>query len=425
MSATPLREANFVWLGRSATFAPDVRQSGGNFAVPKKAERVEVIPQHADELTPKWFSSVLPGNGQVTDVKIEEIGTDVGFIGQVFRCHLTWQEGTDADQRRPSSVIVKVPTSNDENFALGDGLQLYEREIMVYRELRETLGLPMPDFLYGAMDPDPAPWIERPLIFLFDRLPIKGINWVLAQFLKVSGNSKRRYVLVLEDIVDARPPTQAEGGSLDDVLAALKVLAAFHARNWMRREIVDSQPRVWAIDRACRVYQASYVRNLEAFRTHYSRLISPEMFARLDEINERAETINRALGAEPWTLVHGDYRLDNLLFRPSGEIVVLDLQSLAYGRPALDVAYFVTTALTGEHRDQEELLLRTYHDALVSEGVSTYSLEQLTHDCHLAKELFAHRIVGAADVLDTDKTDGSEALMDVMQLRILEWLAED
>lgn len=381
----------------------------------------QVIPQQQDELTAAWFSDVLPFDGSVTEVTIKDIGLDVGFIGNVYRCYLTWATPS-ADL--PASVIVKVPTNVDENFAIGDGLQLYEREITVYEKLRGTLGLPIPGYLYGAMDPDPAPWIERPLLFLFDKLPLGGINWLLNQFLKLSGRSKRRYVLVLEDITDARAPTQAQGGSLADTRAALRVLAAFHAHNWMRTEVVERHPRVWPVDRACRVYQANYVRNLANFQQRYRDRVSPEMFRRLDDIQERAATLNQSLAAAPWTLLHGDFRLDNLLFRDD-DITVLDLQSLGYGRPAVDVAYFVTTALNGEHRSQETQLLRTYHEALVEAGVTDYSYETLLDDCAKAKEIFAHRIVGAADILDTEKTDGSTDLLEVMQLRVLDWLEVD
>ena len=147
------------------------------------------------------------------------------------------------------------------------------------------------------------------------------------------------------------------------------------------------------------------------------------MLARLDEIQERAPTISDSLAAAPWTLLHGDYRLDNVLFRSDDEIVVLDLQGVGAGRPAVDVAYFITTALTAEHRDEEEQLLRTYHDALVAAGISTYSFEQLVEDAHLTKEMLAHRLVGSADVLDTSVSGDSDALLDVMQLRVLDWLA--
>ena len=152
------------------------------------------IPQRPEELTAAWFTTVLPHPGTVSSLRVEDIGQDVGFIGEVYRCHLEWEPGTEDPL---ASVVVKVPTQNDENFALGDALQAYEREVTVYQHLQAKLGLPMPGYYYAAMDPDPAPWLERPLLFLFEKLPIGGINWLLAQFLKLAGNSKRRYICLL------------------------------------------------------------------------------------------------------------------------------------------------------------------------------------------------------------------------------------
>lgn len=400
--------------------------------MPRDDERQ--IPRSAADLTAEWFSDALgeaPGVGQgacVTAVRVETIGTGVGFMGEVHRCHLTW----DRSPGGPDSVIVKLPTSHPTNFALGDGLQVYEREIVVYRELSDSLGIPMPQLLYSDMDPDPAPWMERLVLFLFSVLPLRAINWVVRQFLKVAGRSTRRYVLVIEDVADARPPSQVRGGSSADVAAALKVLARFHAANWMRHDASRIYRRIWPVDRGTRAYQAGYLRNRETFVERFGDRLGAEMIDRLDDIQRRLPELDRRLSADPWTLLHGDFRLDNVLFRPDGEIVVLDYQGLCRGRPGLDVAYFITTALTIKHRDQEEQLLRTYHDALTAAGVHSYSREMLAADCRDAKEILAHRIVGAGDVVDTELDeaalaegghgDHAESLIDVIQLRVLDWL---
>jgi hypothetical protein len=379
------------------------------------------IPQRSAELTAPWFSEVLATGSTVVAVRLEIIGEGVGFMGEVHRCHLTW-DGDGSGAELPASVIAKTPTQVDANFAVGDGIQAYEREIVVYQTMHATLGLPMPKYFFGAMDPNPAPWLDRPLIFLFDHLPIRAVNWVIAQFLKLAGRSKRRYVLVIEDIVDARPPSQLVGGSLDDAHQALGVLARFHAHNWMRTEAIEAYQKFWPLDRASRVFQASYVRNREAFVDRFGSVVGDDMMNRLDNIQERVPEISTALAAEPWTLLHGDFRLDNLLFRPNGEMVVIDLQGVSSGRPAFDVAYFITTALTAEHRDEEQRLLRTYHDALVAGGITSYAWDQFVLDCQLTKELLAHRLVGSADVLNTEIDGEQDAFLDVLQLRVLDWL---
>ena len=168
---------------------------------PRQNAGVQHIPQRADELTPAWFTEILGFDTSVVGVWCETISTDVGFMGQVIRCHLSWDGAGDDD--RPDSVVVKVPTQVDENFAVGDAMQVYEREIVVYRAFAPSLGLPLPRYFYGAMDPHPTPWIDRPLLFLFDNLPLRGINWIVDRLLKVAGTSKRRYILVLEDIAEA------------------------------------------------------------------------------------------------------------------------------------------------------------------------------------------------------------------------------
>jgi hypothetical protein len=385
------------------------------------------IPQRPDELTAAWFTDVLATGATVTEVRHEQIGIDVGFMGEVHRCHLIWDvaEGVDVGSQLdtlPPSVIVKVPTQVPENFAAGDALRSYEREIVVYQSLRSTLGVPMPAYHFGAMDPDPAPWMQRVIFLLFDHLSIRGINWVISQFLEISGKSKRRYVLVIEDIADARPPTQQLGGSLDDARQSLVVLARFHAANWMRADVTESYPHIWSVDTVPRVGQASFVRNRDAFAERFGPVLPDGMLARLDDIQARVPQLCSSLAAEPWTLLHGDFRLDNVLFRPNGDTVVLDFQGLGFGRPAVDVAYFITTALTAEHRDEEERLLRTYHDALVAAGVTTYAFDDLVRDGELAKELLAHRIVGGADVLDTSVTGDGDSFFDLIQLRVLDWL---
>lgn len=384
----------------------------------------DVIPQRAEELTAAWFTEVLAAGATVTEVRCEEIGIGVGFMGEVHRCHLTWDAVPGAGDAAvlPPSVIVKTPTQVPENFAAGDALRSYEREIVVYQTLRSSLGVPMPGYYHGAMDPDPAPWMQRPLFFLFDHLSIRGINWVIGQFLKLSGKSKRRYILVIEDIADARPPTQMLGGSLDDAHRSLEVLAQFHAANWMRSDATSHYRHIFPVDTVPRVGQASYVRNRDEFVERFGPVLRDGMLERLDAIQARVPEICSALAAEPWTLLHGDYRLDNVLFRPNGEMVVLDFQGLGSGRPAVDVAYFITTALTAEHREEEEPLLRSYHDALVAAGVSTYSFDELVRDGELAKELLAHRLVGSADVINTSVAEHDDVFLDVIQLRLLDWL---
>jgi len=381
------------------------------------------IPQSGNELSAAWFTTSLGGGGAATVVGVERevIGGGIGFIGELHRCRLTWSH-TDDGADLPRSVIVKIPSGNDSNRSIGEALQAYEREIAVYRDLGAKLGLPMPGHLYSAFDKNPAQRLERAVQLLFEKLPVRAVNWLLMQFIKVSAKSKRRYLLVIEDIDDARPPSQVDGGSLEDVSAALEILAAFHAHNWMDEDVLASSRLYWPIDQTPKIWQASYSRNREQFVRQFGRVVGDDKMDKLDEVQADIAGLTRRLAAPPWTLSHGDYRLDNILYRQDGTIVVVDYQLVCRARPGWDVAYFVTTALTPNLRSEEDALLRRYHDALVGAGVVDYSLADLFRDVVDTKLVLAHRLVCGLDTLDTEVAGETESLTEVLVKRVMGWI---
>ncbi len=380
------------------------------------------IPQNADELTADWFSETIgPDNdgARVTNVEHERIGEGIGFVGDLIRCKLTWDSD---DPSLPASLVAKVPSSITANRSLGEGLMAYEREIVVYRDLAPLLGLPMPAYHHGAMDPNPAPWLLGVVTWLLDHLPLRGVNWMINRLLKMPESALRRFLLVMEDIDDARPAEQFDGGSLDDAYPALAVLAAFHAAHWNDQDLLDQEPLIWPLDRTPKVFQATYKTNRDDFLTRFGDQIEPAMIRHLDDIQENLIERTQELVKPPWTVLHGDYRLDNILYRPDGEIVVLDYQLLLWGRAGWDVAYFITTALDPEHRSEEENMLRHYHDALVKHGVRDYSFDQLRTDTRRTKDMLAHRLIGSGDTIDTQVAGRDASFIDQLVGRVLGWV---
>ena len=381
------------------------------------------IPQKGSEFTAEWFSDCLQEQfgAAVLEVELEIIGTGIGFVGEVYRCHLSW----DANRSDlPASMIIKVPSSIPANRGLGEGMQLYEREILAYQELSGEMGLPMPKLFYAVMDDDPTPWLDKVIEFLFTYLPIGGISWVTVQFLKLAAKNPqlRRYLLIIEDIVDARPPSQVGGGSLDDAIVALTALAEFHAAHWMSEKSVGISSRIWSMDRLPKVWQASYRRNRDDFLSNFGNLIEDEKIRQLDQAQIDIPKLLKPLGEPPWTLLHGDYRLDNILYRPDGSLVVIDYQILSKGRPGWDVGYFITTALTPEHKDEETVMLEHYHQVLCTAGVSDYPFSTLLEDVRLTKLLLAHRLVGGRDSFDTELQGSDQTFVDVLVQRVVGWI---
>lgn len=226
----------------------------------------------------------------------------------------------------------------------------------------------------------------------------------------------------MEDIDDARPAAQAVGGTVEDAAGALVMLARFHGANWMDQSKVDALGVIGGVDKTPKIVQASYRRNRDGFMARFGSFLSPAQIAVMDEVQSASDELLTHLASEPWTLVHGDFRLDNLMFRDDGGIVALDFQGVATGRPGWDVGYFIMTALDPKHRGDEEMLLRTYHEALVEAGVSGYAYEQLVTDNNLTKAVFAHRMVAGDDLLDTDAFQGEGSLVELLVERMAGWI---
>ncbi|WP_297594577.1 phosphotransferase, partial [Mycobacterium sp.] len=86
-----------------------------------------------------------------------------------------------------------------------------------------------------------------------------------------------------------------------------------------------------------------------------------------------------------FALLHGDYRLDNLLFDPDRTSVsVVDWQTLGVGLPTRDLAYFTATSLNSQLRAGiEEELVTDYHRSLTAGGVSDYDHKTCWRDYRL------------------------------------------
>jgi len=93
------------------------------------------------------------------------------------------------------------------------------------------------------------------------------------------------------------------------------------------------------------------------------------------------------LMAEPkrYALMHGDYRLDNMLFDPDRtRITVVDWQTMGVGLAARDLAYFTATSLAPEVRAEiEQELIGRYHEALLGYGVTDYDADTCWRDYRL------------------------------------------
>jgi len=383
----------------------------------------EPIPQRFEDLTPDFVTALLrragvlaPAGGRVTRLAAEPLGAGLGFVGALARLRLEYA-GTDGQAPGPASVIVKVPGTNRTNRALVELGQGHEREVRFYRELAPRCGIATPAVYAAEYDPDPREdrrAIERSR---FERLPHWLMRCLLPLALWRAGRSRRRYLLVLEDVSRGETRDQIEGGDAGTARRVAHGLAGLHARHWddPALEALDWLPRPDWTPRSAHVAYRSGRRRFE--RVFDGTL--PDSFLRAtDWVDAHVEAILARLSARPRTLLHGDFRLDNLLFDGSG-VVAVDWQSVAVGRGALDQAYFAMGSLSDAAGEQDEMaLLEAYHAGLVAGGVTDHPLEACRRDYLLAKLLVAYGNVAATRFLSL-QGDRGDALLDTIRRRLV------
>lgn len=118
------------------------------------------------------------------------------------------------------------------------------------------------------------------------------------------------------------------------------------------------------------------------------------------------------LGDAPATLLHGDYRLDNLLIGGPDddyELAVVDWQGCRTGRAMCDVAYFISGSLEPEiRRLHQDHLLKLYLTTLGECGVTGYTFEQCRSDFRLAllERVSFYVVLSATVDLSSDRAVG-------------------
>jgi len=275
----------------------------------------------------------------------------------------------------------------------------------------------------GEMDDVPGARHGPAIVGFVDRLPEPGIRALLVLFRWVARHSRRRYVLLLEDLAPARVGDQVAGCAPERCRAVLVALARAQAALW---ESPLLQGRHWIprLDLGVRIGHLEFRRWRTAFCERFAAQLGHWALGTLDWLDANAVAMLRALhGGTPQTLVHGDFRLDNLFFAGDGSPIAVDWQGVARGPGVFDVAYFLSGALAADvSTEVERELLGAWHVEVQAAGVSGYPLEACVRDYERSLLALLHRMV-TVDILEMGSGRGAD-LVDLWVERLLRRLRD-
>ncbi len=260
------------------------------------------FPTAPEAIRPAWLAEKL---GQAPDAlrgfAVGKVGT--GQMCDSYRLTLDWAEGTDA----PASVIAKCPSHDAASRSIASLTGTYVKEVSWYRHLAAASGVPAPACYFEAIADDDV-----------------------------------EFLLILSDLAPAAQGDQLAGRGLAGLVPCIEAAAKLHAFMWNDARLAD-MPYI-ARDNGDLI-RAMFPQLYRGFRDRYAGRLSPEI---LDIGAGIVDRLDAYLAREPAarTLVHGDLRIDNILFSPDGDRCwLVDWQTLGRGSGATDLAYLVGTSI--------------------------------------------------------------------------------
>jgi len=330
-----------------------------------------MIPKNLGDVSNEWLSSIL--KAEVTQLPAVQIGQGVGLMGDIYRVGLNYTGAAPA--QAPASVVVKLPSSFEENREQGVALGMFEAEVRFYNEMAPEATVGLPQIYHAEIETGTAD-----------------------------------FVIVMEDLCDLTMVNQSTGMSSEQAMAVVKVLASLHAVWW--NKVRDGNldwipdmigPRIEFVD-------AYLTQVFGAFKNNFADQLPAAALAVYEKFVGNYQKINQRFASRsPWTLAHQDFRVENVMFDASGSdrVVVIDWQGIGRGPGAYDLSYILGGSMEPElRRTHEHELVVAYHNRLLECGITDYSLEQLQDDyghAHLMGGLATSILTGGAMDLSNER----------------------
>lgn len=328
------------------------------------------VPAGVEDLDAAWLSAAL--GTRVDAVDVRRIGT--GQMGEAYRLTLT---GPDLPA---PSLVAKLGAADPAARALVGGA--YRGEVRFYSEVAPTVAVRVPACHHAAYDEGSA-----------------------------------QVVLLLEDLHEHEQGDQLAGLSPARAHDAAANLAGLHGPRWCDPTWLDVDELRLNGQEDADLLADFYGTAVDLYLGDAGAGLAAD-----DQQTLRA-TVPLAgrwllTRTERFALVHGDYRLDNLMFRRDGEpgCVAVDWQTTSLAPPLRDLGFLLGTGLDPtDRRAHEAAVVETYHRALLAHGVTDYALDECWTDYRLS--MLQGPLIAVFGCVYTGRTDRGDAMFAAMLSR--------
>lgn len=325
-----------------------------------------IIP---NPLTPEWITTALRQSGTLTTGSVLRVEENANAAFNSAARHLRILYSLDAPPHLPQQMFFK--RNLPEAWAVRAGA----REVAFY-QVAATMAdrLPMLTPCYGA-----------------DYDTNSGDSWLL--LLDVSATHQ-------SPVTRERLIAGAGVPSDQRLVAIVEALASLHAAWWEHPSLGNGALLIseWYRDRE------SFTATLRQVTDNWSSLrqtAAATLPASIGALYEAALTglphvwerllAERMAARRQLTISHGDCYLSQFLCplpgSPDMATYLIDFQGACGDLPAMDLVFLLTTFWTPEQRHEnqrEERLLRVYFDALIRQGATGYTWDDLVADYRIA-----------------------------------------
>lgn len=295
------------------------------------------FPTAPEQMSRAWLAAALgEPAGSLNHFTAKPIGT--GQMCESYRIALDWSETARPDA--PRQIVAKCPAQDEASRHVAALTGTYIKEVSWYRDLAAGSGVAAPSCYHAEIAPNEVD-----------------------------------FILLISDLAPATQGDQLAGRSLNQLHSSIQAAAALHALRWGSHDLEQYE---WLVRDNRAIVAQLFPQYVSGFQDRYKDRLAPEV---LQLGAHLVDKLDAYLAREPDVpmLVHGDMRIDNILFSPdASQSWLVDWQTLQRGSGASDIAYLIGTSIADpvEREAADRPAFDLWIDALRAKSVTPNS-EQL------------------------------------------------